>query len=58
MRCPESLKALLREAEHNLESGDAAELSSSMSPWRREIEGPVELFLFGGPDGERVDLRG
>lgn len=52
------LKMLLGEDEHILEPGEAAEFSTWTPHWFGAVDGPVELILIIGPDGERVHLRG
>jgi len=52
------LRMLLGEEEHVLEPGEAAEFSTWTPHWFGAVDGPVELILIVGPDGERVHFPG
>jgi quercetin dioxygenase-like cupin family protein len=52
------LRLLLGEDEHILESGEAAEFSTWTPHWFGAVDGPVEVILIVGPDGERMRLHG
>jgi len=51
------LRLLLGDAEHVIEPGEAAEFSTWTPHWFGAIDGPVELILILGPQGERVHLH-
>jgi transcriptional regulator with XRE-family HTH domain len=48
------LRMVLGDHEHVIESGEAAEFSTWTPHWFGAVDGPVELILLVGPDGERV----
>lgn len=48
---------MLGDHEHPLEPGEAAEFSTWMPHWFGAVDGPVEMILIVGPDGERVHLH-
>lgn len=52
------LRLLLGDHEHILEPGEAAEFSTWTPHWFGAVDGPVELIIIVGPDGERMHLRG
>ena len=52
------LRLVLGEAEHLLEPGEAAEFSTWTPHWFGAVDGPVELILIVGPQGERLHLHG
>jgi transcriptional regulator with XRE-family HTH domain len=51
------LRLLLGEAEHLIEPGEAAEFTTWTPHWFGAIDGPVELIMIVGPQGERVHLH-
>jgi quercetin dioxygenase-like cupin family protein len=51
------LHLLLGEDEHILEPGEAAEFSTWTPHWFGAVNGPVEVILIVGPDGERMHLH-
>jgi transcriptional regulator with XRE-family HTH domain len=51
------LRLLLGEDEHILEPGEAAEFSTWTPHWFGAVDGPVEVILIVGPDGERMHLH-
>ncbi len=51
------LRLVLGEHEHLLEPGEAAEFSTWTPHWFGAVDGPVEVILVVGPDGERVHLH-
>jgi transcriptional regulator with XRE-family HTH domain len=48
------LRMVLGDHEHVIEPGEAAEFSTWTPHWFGAVDGPVELILLVGPDGERV----
>jgi transcriptional regulator with XRE-family HTH domain len=52
------LRLVLGDDEHLLEPGEAAEFSTWTPHWFGAAEGPVEVILIVGPDGERLHLHG
>jgi transcriptional regulator with XRE-family HTH domain len=51
------LRLVLGDHEHLLEPGEAAEFSTWTPHWFGAVDGPVEVILVVGPDGERVHLH-
>ena len=51
------LRLLLGEDEHLIEAGEAAEFSTWTPHWFGAADGPVELIMIFGPDGERSHLH-
>lgn len=51
------LRLLLGDDEHVLEPGEAAEFSTWTPHWFGAVDGPVEVILIVGPDGERMHLH-
>jgi transcriptional regulator with XRE-family HTH domain len=51
------LRLVLGEHEHLVESGEAVEFSTWTPHWFGAVDGPVEVILVVGPDGERVHLH-
>ena len=50
------LRLLLGEAEHVIEPGEAVEFTTWTPHWFGAADGPVELIMIVGPQGERVHL--
>jgi uncharacterized cupin superfamily protein len=50
-------RLVLGDHEHVLEPGEAAEFSTWTPHWFGAVDGPVEVILIVGPDGERVHLH-
>jgi transcriptional regulator with XRE-family HTH domain len=51
------LRLLLGDEDFTIEAGEAAEFSTWTPHWFGAIEGPVELILIVGPQGERLHLH-
>jgi transcriptional regulator with XRE-family HTH domain len=51
------LRLLLGDDEHLIEAGEAAEFSTWTPHWFGAAEGPVELIMIFGPEGERLHLH-
>jgi transcriptional regulator with XRE-family HTH domain len=51
------LRLLLGEEDHTIEPGDAVEFTTWTPHWFGAVEGPVELILIVGPQGERLHLH-
>jgi transcriptional regulator with XRE-family HTH domain len=51
------LRLVLGDHEHLVEPGEAAEFSTWTPHWFGAADGPVEVILIVGPDGERVHLH-
>ena len=51
------LRLVLGDAEHIIEPGEAAEFTTWSPHWFGAIDGPVELIMIVGPQGERVHIR-
>ncbi|MCW3064172.1 MAG: transcriptional regulator, family [Solirubrobacterales bacterium] len=51
------LRLLLDEAEHIIKPGEAAEFTTWTPHWFGAIDGPVQLIMITGPDGQRVHLH-
>jgi transcriptional regulator with XRE-family HTH domain len=51
------LRLLLDEAEHVIEAGEAAEFSTWTPHWFGAIDGPVEMIMIVGPQGQRIHLH-
>jgi transcriptional regulator with XRE-family HTH domain len=51
------IRLVLGEDEHLLEPGEAAEFSTWTPHWFGSVDGPAELILIVGPDGERIHLH-
>jgi transcriptional regulator with XRE-family HTH domain len=51
------LRLLLGDAEHVIEPGEAAEFTTWTPHWFGAIDGPVEMILIVGPQGERLHLH-
>jgi transcriptional regulator with XRE-family HTH domain len=51
------LRLLLGDQDLTIEPGDAVEFSTWTPHWFGALEGPVELILIVGPQGERMHLR-
>jgi mannose-6-phosphate isomerase-like protein (cupin superfamily) len=52
------LRLVLADHEHMIEPGEAVEFSTLTPHWFGALDGPVELILIVGPQGERVHLHG
>jgi len=51
------LRLLLGDAEHVIEAGEAVEFTTWTPHWFGALDGPVEVLLIAGPQGERVHLH-
>lgn len=51
------LRLLLGDAEHIIEAGEAAEFTTWTPHWFGAIDGPVEMILIAGPQGQRIHLH-
>lgn len=51
------LRLLLDGVEHIIEAGEAAEFTTWTPHWFGAIDGPVELIMIVGPEGQRVHLH-
>ncbi len=51
------LRLLLGEADHVIEAGEAVEFTTWTPHWFGAVDGPVELLMIVGPQGERVHLH-
>jgi quercetin dioxygenase-like cupin family protein len=51
------LRLLLGEQDLTIEPGDAVEFSTWTPHWFGAVEGPVELIMIFGPQGERIHLH-
>jgi DNA-binding Xre family transcriptional regulator len=51
------LRLLLGEEDHTIEPGEAVEFSTWTPHWFGAVDGPVELILIVGPQGERLHLH-
>jgi transcriptional regulator with XRE-family HTH domain len=51
------LRLLLGEDEHLIEAGEAAEFSTWTPHWFGAVDGPVELIMIFGPEGQRLHLH-
>lgn len=51
------LRLVLGGAEHVIEPGEAAEFTTWTPHWFGAIDGPVELIMIVGPQGERVHIH-
>jgi transcriptional regulator with XRE-family HTH domain len=51
------LRLLLGDEDFTIEAGEAAEFSTWTPHWFGAIDGPVELILIVGPQGERLHLH-
>lgn len=51
------LRLCLGEEDHLIDPGEAVEFSTWTPHWFGAIDGPVELILIVGPQGERLHLR-
>jgi transcriptional regulator with XRE-family HTH domain len=52
------LRLLLDDVEHIIEPGEAAEFTTWTPHWFGAIDGPVQLIMIVGPEGQRVHLHG
>jgi transcriptional regulator with XRE-family HTH domain len=51
------LRLLLGDEEFTIEAGEAAEFSTWTPHWFGAVDGPVELIMIVGPQGERLHLH-
>ncbi len=51
------LRLLLGEQEHTIEAGEAVEFTTWTPHWFGALDGPVELIMIVGPQGERLHLH-
>ena len=51
------LRLLLGEQDLTIEPGDAVEFSTWTPHWFGAVDGPVELIMIFGPQGERLHLH-
>jgi transcriptional regulator with XRE-family HTH domain len=51
------LRLVLGDHEHIIEPGEAAEFTTWTPHWFGAIDGPVELIMIVGPQGERVHIQ-
>ena len=51
------LRLLLGEEEHIVEPGEAVEFTTWTPHWFGAADGPVELIMIAGPEGERMHLH-
>jgi transcriptional regulator with XRE-family HTH domain len=51
------LRLLLGEQDHTIEPGEAVEFTTWTPHWFGAVDGPVELILIVGPQGERLHLH-
>jgi transcriptional regulator with XRE-family HTH domain len=52
-----SLRLLLGDEEFTIDAGECAEFSTLTPHWFGAVDGPVELILIVGPQGERLHLH-
>jgi transcriptional regulator with XRE-family HTH domain len=52
------LRLVLGDAEHVIEPGEAAEFTTWTPHWFGAVDGPVELIMIVGPQGEKVHVQG
>jgi transcriptional regulator with XRE-family HTH domain len=52
-----TLRLLLGDEEFAIEAGEAAEFPTLTPHWFGTVDGPVELIMIAGPQGERLHLR-
>jgi transcriptional regulator with XRE-family HTH domain len=53
-----TLRLVLGDEEFTIEPGEAVEFSTWMPHWFGAVDGPVELIMIVGPQGERLHLHG
>jgi quercetin dioxygenase-like cupin family protein len=53
-----TLRLLLGDEEFTVESGEAVEFSTWTPHWFGAVDGPAELIMIVGPQGERLHLHG
>ena len=51
------LRLVLGDHEHTIEPGEAVEFTTWTPHWFGAIDGPVELIMIVGPQGERLHLH-
>ena len=51
------LRLLLGEQEYTIEPGEAVEFTTWTPHWFGALDGPVELIMIVGPQGERLHLH-
>jgi quercetin dioxygenase-like cupin family protein len=52
------LRLILGESDFVIEAGEAAEYPTTKPHWFGAVDGPVELILMVGPQGERIHFAG